>query len=140
MTRSMIEIAQEIVDKKGEAISFPELLKAVGERLGITDEETLMGKAGSFYTDLTMDGRFVILPNNFWDLKSRHVSSEFHIDMNAVYSESDEEDQESGTTELGEETEEEKKDLEEVTDESDDLDDKLQERRPEDILQAISQE
>lgn len=139
MSKSMIDIAYSIVEEKSEALSFSGLLREVGDRLGLTDEEAI-DRAGTFYTDLTMDGRFVILPNNFWDLKKRHCSADFHIDMNAVYSEVDEGDEEIGASELGEETEEEKTIDIETDDDSDDLDDKKPERRPEDIIQAISEE
>ncbi len=44
-----------------------------------------------FYTNLTLDGRFVDLKDNEWGLRERETYDKVHIDMNAVYSELDEE-------------------------------------------------
>ena len=74
----------------------------------------------SVYTQLSLDGRFIILTDNNWDLRSRHVYSQVHIDMDDAYSddegeEYDAEEAELLREELGEEDEKEEP-------ESDDLD------------------
>ena len=120
MAQSMIDTAYEIIEEAGKAIPFNNLLVAVGNALGIDDEEELLKRAGFFYTDLTLDGRLIILPNNFWDLKSRHASSDYHIDMNEVYTTEESEDDEGAAVELGQETEEDKKNIETSTDDDDD--------------------
>ena len=44
-----------------------------------------------FYTNITLDGRFITVGENRWDLRSRHKFDEVHIDMNDIYAD-DEED------------------------------------------------
>ena len=44
-----------------------------------------------FYTNITLDGRFITVGENRWDLRSRHKFYEVHIDMNDIYAD-DEED------------------------------------------------
>ena len=46
----------------------------------------------SFYTNLLLDGRFVTLGENQWDLRSRHTFDKVHIDMKDVYSDVETED------------------------------------------------
>lgn len=105
-TKSMIETAVDIVGEKGK-LSFQELCEQICKRLGLTEEE-LANKAGSFYTSLTLDGRLVTLGNNVWDLRSRYKFEQTHIDMNDVYTEEPEENEESDdkVSELGQEKEE----------------------------------
>ena len=53
-----------------------------------------------FYTHLLLDGRFVTLCENMWDLRDRQPYDKIHIDLNAVYADveegSDESDDEDG--------------------------------------------
>lgn len=39
-------------------------------------------KESLFYTNITLDGRFITVGENNWDLRSRHKFDEVHIDMN----------------------------------------------------------
>lgn len=125
MSISMIEDAYLIVSKSKKEIAFADLLRQVGEDLGITDQEELIKKAGSFYTDLSLDGRFVILPNNFWDLKTRHVSNIMQIEVSEVNTEDSDDEK---VSELGEETDEDKKG--EYTSDDDDDDDDSANKNP----------
>lgn len=102
MNKSMIDNAYDILTATGHELTFQDLVKAVADKDGIADVTTLTPKLGSFYTDLSLDGRFVILPNNTWDLRDRHTSDQVRIDMNEVYS-SDESDDK--VSELGQEDE-----------------------------------
>ena len=36
---------------------------------------------------IILDGRFITVGENNWDLRSRHTFSEVHIDMNDIYAE-----------------------------------------------------
>ena len=47
-----------------------------------------------FYTNITLDGRFITVGENAWDLRSRHKFSDVHIDMNDIYSDDEEDDSE----------------------------------------------
>ena len=43
-----------------------------------------------FYTNITLDGRFITVGENAWDLRSRHKFSDVHIDMNDIYADEEE--------------------------------------------------
>ena len=58
---------------------------SLGPRGHLTEEEKA-SHIGALYTDLTLDGRFVTLTDNTWDLRSRHTYDKVHIDVNDVYS------------------------------------------------------
>ena len=86
--KSMRDIAFELLSKKTKPVAFNKLWKEVSEILGLSEEETT-NKIGTFYTHITLDGRFVLLENNTWDLRNRHKYEEIKIDMNALYIEED---------------------------------------------------
>lgn len=90
--KSMRDIAYDLLCKKKNPVSFEKLWKEVTEILGLSDEEAL-AKIGTFYTHITLDGRFVLLENNTWDLRTRHKFEEITIDMNDLYDEDDNEDE-----------------------------------------------
>ena len=48
-------------------------------------------KESLFYTNITLDGRFITVGENNWDLRSRHKFSDVHIDMNDIYADDEEE-------------------------------------------------
>ena len=58
------------------------------------DEEEKDEKESLFYTNITLDGRFITIGENNWDLRSRHKFDEVHIDMNDIYTDEDEESEE----------------------------------------------
>jgi len=83
--KSMIETAYEFMkDHEGEA-TFASLYNAVASSLEMSEEEK-EEHYGIFYTSLTLDGRFVALQDNTWDLRSRHTYDKVHIQMGDVYS------------------------------------------------------
>ena len=43
-----------------------------------------------FYTNLTLDGRFVCVGENKWNLRERVTFDKVHIDMNEIYAEEEE--------------------------------------------------
>ncbi len=87
----MIDAAYDILEEGGKSYSFKELYDEVATSLEI-DEETKTKKIGIFYTQLTVDGRFLCLGNNTWDLKERHTYAASHDDSaNLAYSQIDEE-------------------------------------------------
>ena len=119
--KSLIDYAYEVLEASKEPVSFKSLFdKAVAlSGLELTQEE-IRRKMSSLYTQLSLDGRFIILTDNNWDLRSRHVYSQVHIDIDDAYSdeegeEYDAEEAELLREELGEEDEKEEP-------ESDDLD------------------
>jgi len=84
--KSMVDFAYEVISEAKELpISFHELWESVCQKAGHNKEET-RGRISVFYTNLSLDGRFVALPDNYWDLRSHHTFDKVHIDMNDVYS------------------------------------------------------
>lgn len=119
--KSLIDYAHEVLEASKEPLSFKELFdKAVSlSGLELSKEET-RHKMSSLYTQLSLDGRFIILTDNNWDLRSRHVYSQVHIDIDDAYSDEEGEEYDAEEAELLREElgEEEEKD----EPESDDLD------------------
>lgn len=60
-------------------VPFAELLLKVGEEKGITDQNELIDMSSSFYTALTIDGRFFQKENNCWSLKEYEKFEDIHI-------------------------------------------------------------
>jgi DNA-directed RNA polymerase subunit delta len=90
--KSLVNAAYDVLTKKyaddgnkSVPIEFPDLLVAVGQELGYETEEELLAIASRFYTDLTLDGRFVIKEGNTWVLREHELFENIHIDMNEVY-------------------------------------------------------
>lgn len=65
--------------KNNVKVPFTELLLKVGEEEGITDQNVLLKMASSFYTALTIDGRFFQKDNNCWSLKEHEKFEDIHI-------------------------------------------------------------
>ena len=114
MGKSLLDYAYDYVSQSKEQVSFKDLWAYVCKEAGL-DEAAALKKVSSFYTNLMLDGRFVTLGENMWDLRSRHTFDKVHIDMKDVYSdvesidedeeEEDEEDKEYNKA-FGEEREE----------------------------------
>lgn len=99
--KSLIELAYDVVANSKAPIAFKALWKAVVKAKGLTEEEAAE-KVGQFYTNLLLDGRFVNLGDNVWDLRIRHKFEKVHIDMKDVYSDveaTDSDDKEEETEE-----------------------------------------
>ena len=109
--KSMRDVAFELLSKKKNAMAFNKLWKEVAEVLGLSEEEAT-NKIGTFYTHITLDGRFVLLENNTWDLRSRHKLEEWKIDMNALYKD----DGENSDFEIEDENDESNEDNDEDSD------------------------
>ena len=85
MSKSLIEIAYEFVSSHEEAVNFSQIWEYVKEKSGLSEEDANK-KAGQFFTNMMLDGRFVTLGENEWDLRERHTFDKVHIDMRDVYS------------------------------------------------------
>ena len=129
MPRSLLDLAYDYVSQSKGQVSFKDLWAYVVEKAGL-DEETAARRVSSFYTNLMLDGRFVTLGENQWDLRSSHTFDKVHIYMKDVYSdvetsdddeEEDEEDKEynkvfetKDNDDFEEEESDEEKDEEEI--------------------------
>lgn len=85
----MRDVAFDEITTAGHPLSFADLYSLVALELEMTEEEKA-SHIGALYTDLTLDGRFVALTDNTWDLRSRHTYEKVHIDVNDVYSDVEE--------------------------------------------------
>ena len=104
LKRSMLEVGYELLDKKQGPQSFTKFWNEVSEVLGL-DAEEAEEYISDFYTNLSLDERFVLLEDNHWDLRERQSFDKVHIDMNDVYSEIEEEEKEQVNDEEEEEEE-----------------------------------
>ena len=98
----MLETAYRILEAEGGEMKFQALWAKVKAELDINEEEEA-ARIGRFYTDLSMSGQFVVLPNNVWDLRSRHTYDKVHIDVSDAYSDANERDDDA--SEVAEEAE-----------------------------------
>ena len=84
MEKSNLDVAFELVSRKKNPVVFSKLWEEVSQIQGLSEEEAKK-KASKFYTALSLDGRFITLGDNTWDLRSRYTFDKVHIDMNEVY-------------------------------------------------------
>lgn len=92
MYLSMVDVAFELMTKKKKEVEFAKLYQEVSEVKGFTAQEA-EEKMSIFYTDITLDGRFITLGENRWDLRTRHKFENVHIDMNDIYAELEDEEE-----------------------------------------------
>lgn len=85
----MLDVAYNFINESGKEVAFKDLWENVVSTLQFSEEEA-MAKLSKFYSSLMIDGRFVTLGENTWDLRSRHKYEKVHIDMNEVYRDADE--------------------------------------------------
>ena len=118
--KSLLDFGYDVLSASKEPVKFIDLFNKSVELSGLEfSDADLKVRMSKFYTQLSLDGRFITLTDNFWDLRSRHVFEQVHLDMIDAYSdeedEVDEEEEELLRQELGEQEEEREE-------ESDDLD------------------
>ncbi len=87
-TKSMTDIAYDIISNRKVTIQFSKLWEYVSKEAGVSND-----KIGQFYNDLSLDSRFVSLKDNRWDLKSRRTFDETHVDIAEIEVEDDEEEE-----------------------------------------------
>ena len=85
MSKSLIDYAYEFVSKHKTSVNFKDIWEYVKKEAGLSEEEANK-KVGQFFTNMMLDGRFITLGENEWDLRERHVFDKVHIDMRDVYS------------------------------------------------------
>ncbi len=66
---SMIEVAQAILENKGAAMAFADIVNEIQQYLDKTDQE-IREHLPQFYTDLNDDGDFISLGENVWGLRN----------------------------------------------------------------------
>jgi DNA-directed RNA polymerase subunit delta len=83
--KSMMDVAYDVIVKKKRAILFTKLWEEVSKIYGVSND-----KIAQFYSDLTLDSRFVSLKENKWDLIERRKFEESHVDLSAIELDEDE--------------------------------------------------
>lgn len=93
---SKTDIAYRVMLKKKKERSFYDLWNDVKNELAKVMEaeelENIDEDISFFYTNLTMDGRFVNVGDNKWNLRERVTFDKVHIDMNDIYADEEETD------------------------------------------------
>lgn len=82
--KSNLDVAYELILRSDDPVEFKDIWAEIVKVQGL-DEEIANRTIGQFYTNLSLDGRFVTLGENVWDLRVRHKYEKVHIDMNDVY-------------------------------------------------------
>lgn len=91
---SFVNQAYAVLVKAEKELNFYTLWEEVCRELEISEED-YKARMSYFYTQLTLDGRFVTLGENVWDLRTRHTFDKVHIDMNDVYAEVEQEEKQA---------------------------------------------
>ena len=91
---SKTDIAYRLMSKRKKERSFYDLWEDVkAELVKLYGEEAIENideDISFFYTNLTLDGRFVNVGDNKWNLRERVTFDKVHIDMNEIYAEEEE--------------------------------------------------
>ena len=74
--RSMADVAYDYIAAHKMAIPFKELWAEVSKETGVSGD-----RVASFYSDLSIDGRFVQLDGNEWDLKNHLKFEDTQINL-----------------------------------------------------------
>ncbi|HNX16384.1 MAG TPA: DNA-directed RNA polymerase subunit delta [Bacilli bacterium] len=125
MSKSFLDLTYEFISKQKEPVTFAQICDYIAKQSDLS-KEALEKKISRFYTNLVLDGRFVTLGENTWDLRSRHTFDKVHIDMKDVYSDveaaDDDEEEEVEEKEYNEVFEEKKVEDEVVTEPDEEVD------------------
>ena len=84
MAKSLLDLAYDYVSGQSQQSKFEDIWAYCVKEAGLSKEEA-DNKVSRFYTNLMLDGRFVTLGENEWDLRVRHKFEKVHIDMSEVY-------------------------------------------------------
>ena len=118
---SMVDVAYSALSCKNSVTGFNDLFNEVADKLELTIDQKA-DAISNFYTNLSLDGRFVNLGDNQWDLRTNQTYDKVHIDMNDVYTDIEEETKGNRDLEEFDNEEIEAEGLDEDLDESEDRD------------------
>ncbi len=90
--KSMTEVAYELLSKKKNSVAFAKLYDQVANKLNF-DLGKRKAKISQFYTDLSLDKRFVSQKDNRWQLSERVKFEERYVKMDELILEDEEEDE-----------------------------------------------
>ena len=101
MSKSMLDVTYDYLVEEDREVKFSEIWSHLIKTFSLSEEEA-DAKLATFYTNMMLDGRFVTLGDNIWDLRSKQKYDKIHINTNDVYSE-EEASEEKDDEELEEE-------------------------------------
>lgn len=79
----MIDVAYELLSAKKKAVVFLKLWEEVCQMMAFTKQQE-EDNIAQFYSDLSLDDRFVNVGENKWDLRERHTYHEVVIDTEEI--------------------------------------------------------
>ena len=88
--KALIDIAYDVLSSKKRPLAFKDLWLKVASQAELSQEEA-SEQLGRFYSDMSLDSRFVQKDENKWDLKKRYKFAETFVELD-IDSEDDEVD------------------------------------------------
>lgn len=79
--KSMLDVTFELLNARQQAVSFNEIWAAVQKQVSDAKPE----RVSRFYTNLSLDGRFVALGGKMWDLRTRYTYKQLHEEVRGVF-------------------------------------------------------
>lgn len=92
------DIAYLILEQEKKKMKINDLFKKVCDLLGLSEEEYIT-QIADFFEMLTLNKKFVMLENGYWDLRTRHSEKIVIDDDDDDYEEVSEPEKEEETTE-----------------------------------------
>jgi DNA-directed RNA polymerase delta subunit len=102
MKISLVDAAYEYLRTVNSAIAFADLYNAAADKASLA-EDLKKRKKNSFYSQLSLDSRFMQCEHNTWDLKENHSFEESRIAVEVIDTDDDEEEEMIGENEDEEE-------------------------------------
>lgn len=104
MKKSMIDVAYDLMSTKKKAIVFLKLWEEVCQVMAFTKQQE-EDNIAQFYSDLSLDDRFVNVGENKWDLRERYTYHEVVVDTEEILidEESDDDYEEDDSAKAGDE-------------------------------------
>ena len=83
MKKSMVDVAYDLMSTKKKAIVFLKLWEEVCQVMAFTKQQE-EDNIAQFYSDLSLDDRFVNVGENKWYLRERHTYHEVVVDTEEI--------------------------------------------------------
>ena len=94
MKKAMIDVAYEQLSTKKKPVTLLSCGKK-SVRLWDLHRHRKKNNIAQFYSDLSLDDRFVCVGENKWDLRERHTYNEVVVDTSEILIDEDEDDTDS---------------------------------------------
>lgn len=104
MKKAMIDVAYDLMSTKKKAVVFLKIWQEVCQVMGFSKQQE-EDNIAQFYSDLSLDDRFVNVGENKWDLRERHTYHEVVIDTEEILIDEESDDDYDDTPSKGSEEE-----------------------------------